>query len=316
MILISALTWAVVTLSSSFMRAQPDYEAPLDNQLMMGALVQLTGETSRYWVKAAAEDYTGWITDNAAKPLSDSEKELYLKAPKWICVTEYSRVREAPAENAAPIADITMGDLVRQTGVSRAGWTQVMLPSGRLGWMLSHELMDFRLWAESRSGAACSSDTSVRPGSPDPQAVERQFCIREILSLACSFLGTPYMWGGNTIKYFDCSGLVKFCYFMNGILLPRNASQMQKCGTPITDGRYEPGDLLFFGASKPLKVTHVAMYLGDGRIVHSSKEVKIDMLEKYGREVVAATRILGDIDNGKGAITVLRSPYYFEQDGK
>ena len=294
MLLATLLSWAVVSLSSAFMRSGPDYEAPLDNQLMMGALVE-TAESSRYWVKVTAEDYTGWVTEKTLTPLSDEEKELYLAAPKWICVTEFSKVREAPSETSEPLAGITMGNILRQTGKSSGGWTGVLLPDGRSGWVLSHDLMDFRMWAESRS----ENDLA-----------------REITGLACSFAGTPYMWGGNTIKYFDCSGLVKFCFFMNGILLPRNASQQQRCGVPVTDGRYECGDLLFFGSKKPLKVTHVGIYIGGGRMVHASQLVHIVRLEEYEREVVAATRILGNIDNGKGAITVHRSPYYFKQDGE
>ena len=148
-----------------------------------------------------------------------------------------------------------------------------------------------------------------------PGSIETDFCAREICQLACSFAGTPYMWGGNTVKYFDCSGLVKFCYFMNGILLPRNSGQQQKCGTPVTDGNYKAGDLLFFGSRKPFKVTHVALYIGEGRIVHSSKLVQINTLEEYGREVIAASRIIEDIDDGKGAVTLLRNPWYFAQDG-
>ena len=75
-----------------------------------------------------------------------------------------------------------------------------------------------------------------------------------------------------------------------------------------------PGDLLFFGSSKPLKVTHVAIYIGDGRIVQSSQAVRIDSLKDYGREVVAATRIISD--NGCGGSRLLNSPYFFNQDGK
>lgn len=301
MILTSILSWAIVTLSSTFMRPAPDYEAALDNQLLMGALVQTTGETDRYWVKVQAEDYTGWVTDLGLKLLTDEEKDAYLMAAKWICVAEYARIRETPSEGSAALCDFTMGDIVRQTGGWKNGWVEVLLPDGRKGWVLQHQVMDFRTWAESRSGLATEDETG------------RAFCAREITSLACSFAGTPYMWGGNSIKHFDCSGLVKFCYFMNGVILPRNASQQIKCGTPVKHGDWQPGDLLFFGSKQPLRVTHVAIYLGDGKIVHSSQLVRINTLADYGREVVGATRILGDIDCGKGAISILNSPYYFVQ---
>lgn len=306
MILATILSWAVVTLSSSFMRAEPDYEAPLENQMLMGALVE-TFETNRYWVKVRAEDYTGWVTDMGLKTLTDAEKDAYLEAPKWICVSEYARVREAATERSASICDFTMGDLVRQCGEPVGGWTPVLLPDGRKGWVLEHQVMDFRLWAESRCGVSEAAAGKAGEG------VELDFCRREITSLAVSLLGTPYMWGGNSIKHFDCSGLVKFCYYMNGIILPRNARQQINCGTPLKESDWRPGDLIFFGTKKPLKITHVAMYLGDGRIVHSSQLVRINELSTYNRTIVGSCRILGNVDAGKGAISILKSPYYFKQ---
>ena len=297
MILETLLTWAVVTLSSSFMRSAPDYEAPLDNQLLMGELVQ-TLETSRYWVKVQANDYTGWVTELGLKSLTDEEKNSYLDAPKWICVSVSATVWAERAENSPVLSELSMGDLVRQTGVQKGGWTKVLLPDGRSGWVLSAKMMEFRSWAASRA---------------------ENNLAREICNLACSFAGVPYMWGGNSAKYFDCSGLVQFCYFMNGIILPRNASQQARCGISLGEGRsYEPGDLLFFGSREPLKISHVGIYLGEGRFVHSSQMVRINTLEEYGREVVAACRILGTVDKGKGAFSVIRSPYYFNttENGK
>ena len=297
------LAWAVVTLSSSFMRSAPAYDAELDNQLMMGALVEVL-DSSSYWYQVKAEDYTGWVTEMGIRTLSDAEKDAYLRASKWICVAEYTRVREAPAGAAAPVCDFTMGDLARQTGVTKKGWTELLLPDGRKGWVLSHEVMDFRTWAESRSGVAT------------PDKVNRDFCVREISSLACSMVGTPYMWGGNTIKYFDCSGLMKFCFFMNGIILPRNASQQARCGISLKPGEWQAGDLLFFGNKKTGRVTHVALYLGDNKIVHSSLQVRINTLDEYEREPIAAARIIGEVDKGTGIVSILKSPYYFPQDGE
>lgn len=293
MTLISLLGWAVVTLSSSFMRAQPDYEAPLDNQMLMGALVETLGETDRYWVKVRAEDYTGWVTDLAIHELTDEEKDAWLAAPKWICTAEYSRVREKPGKDSDPICDFTMGDLVRQTGETCpcGRWTKVQLPDGRFGWVPTADIADF-----------AARTAALKPNAED------------ILKLARSFAGTPYMWGGNSIKHFDCSGLVKFCYYMNGLILPRNASQQIKCGKPVAEGRWQPGDLLFFGSAKPFRVTHVALYAGDDTIVHSSKKVKIETLDVYGRKPIGAVRILGNESNG---VKFLKDdPYYFKQDGK
>ena len=289
MILATILSWAVVTLSSSFMRQSADYESPLENQMLMGALVE-TFESDRYWVKVKAEDYTGWVTDLGLKVLTDEEKDAYLEAPKWICTVAYTSIREAPSASAPQLTDFTMGNLVRQTGNSKCCWVEVLLPDGRRGWVRKNCVKDFRDFA---LGAAPTREN--------------------ITELAKQFLGTPYMWGGNSAKHFDCSGLVKLCYFMNGLLLPRNASQQFRCGEPVADGKWQPGDLLFFGKTDPVRVSHVAIYLGDGKIIHSSHLVRINTLEEYGREPVGAVRIIGN--EGKGAVAVKDSPYYFRQDG-
>ena len=292
LILTSVLGWAVVALSTGFMRQSPDYEAPLENQMLMGALVE-TMETDRYWVKVRAEDYTGWVTDLALAPLSEHEKDAWLEAPKWICTVPYTHIYEEPTLNSQPLTDFTTGNLVRQTGRAKpckhcGGWVEVQLPDGRTGWV---------------------KRSCVEPFTEYLQG--RELTADGVLSLARSFLGTPYMWGGNSAKHFDCSGLVKLCFYMQGILLPRNASQMVNCGQEVPQGKWQPGDLLFFGKSDPLKVTHVALYLGEGKIIHSSHMVRINTLKEYGREVVAARRIIGS----SGLQTVLDSPYYFKQDG-
>lgn len=290
MILTCILSWAVVTLSSCFMRQAPDYESPLENQMLMGALVE-TLESERYWVKVKAEDYTGWVTDLGLKTLTDEEKSAYLMAPKWICTADYTHIRTEPSAKAAPLCDFTMGNLVRKTGESNDDWTKVLLPDGREGWVPAEAIADFAAWSGKKT------------------------CPCRIAKLACSFAGTPYMWGGNSAKHFDCSGLVKLVYFMNGIVLPRNASQQIKCGTPVADGEWKKGDLLFFGTANPLRVTHVAIYLGNGKIVHSSHMVRIQTLEDYGRKPVGAVRIFGNADKGLGAVSTLKHPYYFPQDG-
>lgn len=283
------LGWAVVTLSTSFMRLQPDYESPLENQMLMGALVQ-TFDTERYWVKVQAEDYTGWVTNMGLRLLTDEEKDAWLAAPKYICTAEFTRVRTAPSPDASPLCDFTMGNLAIRTGVLEDGWAQLRLPDGRLGWVPQDTVQDF----------------AERTKALNPNA-------QDILKLACSFVGTPYMWGGNSIKHFDCSGLVKFCYYMNGLVLPRNARQQIHCGKDVLNEEWQPGDLLFFGTAKPLKITHVALYLGDGKIVHSSLLVRINTLEEYGRKPVGAVRILGYESNG---VTLLsKDPYYFKQYG-
>ena len=160
--------------------------------------------------------------------------------------------------------------------------------------------------ADGREAWVKSSDVA----SLDDWAASRRPEGEILVSFAKSLLGTPYMWGGNTAKYFDCSGLVKFVYLMNGVLLPRNAREQIHLGVevPFDFSRMLPGDLVFFGRKtsdgKIASVTHVAMYIGDGRIIHSSQLVRINSLrsgepDSYGRTPIAVRRILGSVDRSR-----------------
>ena len=124
------------------------------------------------------------------------------------------------------------------------------------------------------------------------------------METAVKFVGTPYMWGGNTVNYFDCSGLVGFVYKLCGVELPRNAREQINCGTqvPYDLDKMRPGDLIFYGrkatSTRPRTVTHVAMYIGGGRIIHSSQLVRINSIvpgtpDYYEKEVVGVRRMLG-----------------------
>jgi cell wall-associated NlpC family hydrolase len=77
--------------------------------------------------------------------------------------------------------------------------------------------------------------------------------------------GKPYVWGGDGPRSYDCSGLVQYAMRRVGVSLPHSSRMQSQMGRPVSKGNLRPGDLVFF--YRP--VSHVAMYVGAGRIVHA-----------------------------------------------
>ena len=85
---------------------------------------------------------------------------------------------------------------------------------------------------------------------------------------ARAYLGAPYEWGGMAERGIDCSGLVHMAYRRLGKVVPRDADQQEHAGVDVPDDRLAVGDLVTYGEDE---ATHIAFWLGDGRILHSTQ---------------------------------------------
>jgi hypothetical protein len=83
------------------------------------------------------------------------------------------------------------------------------------------------------------------------------------------FYGTPYRFGGNSSHALDCSGFVQKVFRANGIELPRDSRAQAKYGYKVSLSELKPGDLLFFKTYRR-DVSHVGIYIGDGKMVHAA----------------------------------------------
>lgn len=155
--------------------------------------------------------------------------------------------------------------------------------------------------------AACSSGSPPRP-HPSPYtanialhtapAVQQQAAHNAgltALAAASKLVGTPYRYGGTDPQGFDCSGLVQYSYRQAGVRLPRTSRDIFRNSQLIEPSRKQPGDLVFFAISKG-KVSHVGIYSGDNRFIHSpssGKGVGYASLDNpyWGQRLVGVGRI-------------------------
>jgi cell wall-associated NlpC family hydrolase len=86
------------------------------------------------------------------------------------------------------------------------------------------------------------------------------------VNTALAQVGKPYVWGASGPNSFDCSGLTSYAYAAAGVTLPHSSSAQSRMGTPVSRDALQPGDLIFFYSP----VSHVAMYIGNGQMVHAS----------------------------------------------
>lgn len=287
---------AVVETSTCYMRLQPDYESVLETQELMGTVVEIVAENG-YWREIISpQPYTAWTTEKTLVEMTPEQIKEYEKAVKYMFTDLYGHMHKRPSKRSDKICDLVGGDVLRAVvktdPVKKFGWAQVMLPSGRTGWVKKNSLklledrINIREWNYA-------------------QGVVSEDRMEDIIEAAHELLGVPYLWGGMSSKGVDCSGLVRISAIMNDVMLPRNASQQVNCGKEIevprkdTEGvtddedvkkgyttkiaksaikNLKRGDLVFFGNTLTKKITHVGIYLGDGEIIHASHMVRINSL--------------------------------------
>lgn len=119
----------------------------------------------------------------------------------------------------------------------------------------------------------------------------------ELIEYACRFTGNPYKWGGTSLtKGTDCSGFVQSVYKHFGISLDRVSRKQAKTSgkkVELSLSALQPGDLIFY--AKGSKVNHVAIYIGDGKVVHAAgKKYGIIISDYDYRKPFGARRVLSD----------------------
>lgn len=247
---LDADTIAFVNVSVCNIRANTAESAELSTQALLGTPLKVL-ERSGSWYRVQTPDkYLGYV-ENSAISFST---EFQDNSRKVVYTEPFGFAFQSKNSQSERVSDLTFGDILilvkRDSKMS-----EIQYPDGRMAFVPTdhlRSLSDFVLGA-------------------DPFQISKK---------SQSMLGIPYLWGGTSWKGVDCSGFTRTAFLMQGIYLPRDASQQAVVGDSIDteDGleNLKEGDLLFFGRiseNRPI-VTHVALYLGNMKFIHSSGMVK------------------------------------------
>lgn len=244
-------TLGVVTISVANIRSQPKHSGELATQATMGTPLRLLKKEGDWHLVQTPDKYISWMQGSFV-PMDTTTYAAWQATDKLIFTAPYGFAYQDESFDS-PISDLVMGDVMALKGENRVAYW-VAFPDGREGYVQKDEALPYDEWV---ANAEATEETLV--------------------STAVQLMGVPYLWGGTSSKGVDCSGYTKTIYFMNGQMLPRDASQQVHAGELVDEAKdfdqLQPGDLLFFGRaatdSNNESVTHVGMWIGNDEFIHA-----------------------------------------------
>jgi gamma-D-glutamyl-L-lysine dipeptidyl-peptidase len=249
----------LITISTGHLRRGPDVDYEMISQGILGEAVTILKKEHDFYLIKLSDGYLGYMMGSSICRMTNEEYQAWKGRPKAVFFREnFGEIFSEKNSDSFPVSDFVRGATVAL--VKKEGkWQQVELPDGRRGYVKKSMLID---------DTKFSSQPKPKPG--------------QLVKTAREFTGHPYLWGGLSTKGFDCSGFTKTIYRLHGIELPRDANMQVKMGKVIpfdsTFSSVQPGDLLFFGRTMD-RITHVGMYIGDRRFIHSDGMVHINSFD-------------------------------------
>jgi hypothetical protein len=303
----------LIRVSVANLHKDPSLSSPLVTQALMGTVVTVI-KTIKDWARIQLPDgYIGWISETVTF-ISEDEYQRFISMPKVI-VTALHEWIYLSIEMDCVVSDTVVGNTFEVVEEIDTCY-KVVYPDHRTGFIRKQSVLPLQLWLNS--------------GNITEQT---------ITETAKSLTGIPYLWGGTSSKAVDCSGFSWLTYYLNGLLLPRDADQQALIGKEIViDTEFthvSPGDLLFFGRREfasidnsdttecaEIPITHVGISLGRKRYIQSSGDVHLssfdpadtDFDKRRSESLLRIRRIIG-VDGTPGIKRVNQIPGFL-QNGK
>lgn len=127
-------------------------------------------------------------------------------------------------------------------------------------------------YSYARSNSGKKPSTGSVPTIDSNRITSGNYLRDELVRTAYKYIGTPYVWGGNSEAGIDCSGLTRAVYRLNGLSIPRVSRDQFKVGKKVSKSDLQIGDLVFFATGGGRRVSHVGVYVGDGLFIHAPRK--------------------------------------------
>ena len=276
-------------------RAEPKPDGKIIGKMTSKAAGEIL-ETLDGWYKIQSGPIVGYIsadpqytaTGQEAKDIAMQEATL-----KAVIKTDVLNVRTEPTVDAKIWTQIVKDE--RYSVVEQLdGWVQIDLDS-----------VDEEDGSEADKAFISTRDNNVEVRyalneaikfSPAEEAANAAASRRsQVVNYALQFVGNPYVWGGTSLTNgVDCSGFTMQVMKKFGVSLPHYSGSQAKMGKKVTSATMKPGDLIFYAGSGG-KINHVALYIGNGQVVHAaSRKSGIKISTWNYRTPVAIRNVLGD----------------------
>lgn len=209
------------------------------------------------WAKIKSGKVEGYVhtdyllTGDAAKV--KAEEVVYTVAK---VNTQTLKVREQPNTDCPVITLVAQDERLEVVEQAPEGWAKIMLDDEE-----AYVSTDYCEIEQSLETAVTMKELMFGNGVSDKRI--------NLCQYAKQFIGNPYVWGGTSLtKGADCSGFVQSVYKHFGISLPRSSREQVNVGSKVSLAEAKPGDLVFY--AKGGTINHVAIYIGNGQVVHAS----------------------------------------------
>ncbi len=256
--------YGIIDVSVANLRGEGKHSAELVTQATLGTPVKIWKRTQQWYYVQTPDGYLAWVDHGGITTMNEQEFNNWKASEKIIYTRAFGQSYKETSKESRPVTDLVTGAIL-ELEAEKDNFYKVRYPDGRAAFISKDESEKYSDWLENLD---------------DSEA--------DLVSTAQELMGLPYLWGGTSAKGVDCSGYTKTIYFMNGIVVPRDASQQVREGELIdSTGNFENlkvGDLLFFGRpatdSTSEKVVHVGMWIGNNEFIHSSGDVHISSMDE------------------------------------